>query len=247
MNRLEKEKIATLSTFFLSIPAMSSRSTKKSASSTGTNILAKRGKPVESLKKSKKNIQLSDSESSSSESESESSSSESDPKPLKKSKSKSKSKSDKRIESPKKSKKSKSDKRVELSSAEDSSDDSGVPLETIHEKSTVAIPKIADVNTDAISKVADGLLAIANEMAVTNEANAAILALLTSFITKLDERERINEMQQHITTAVEDLRDIDLGSGNITPHHSGAPAGMYSKFDDFKKTNEAVDEDPKEV
>lgn len=216
VNQLVEEEVAALSTFFLSSaitnPKMSSRSaTKKSFATKSTNILAKKSKAVvdsssesssdeEVARKSKKGkkdakgkskskskaVVESSSSSESSEEESSNESSSEDEEPPKRSKKDAKGKS-----------KSKS-KKLKAPLIEES-DDEGIPLNTVPNPNSVA--GSAPPKLDPVTVVADGLFALAKQMAAANDANTKILEMLTQLLIKMEERDKRDEMLRDLHNA----------------------------------------------
>lgn len=208
MNDSNEEKIVSLSTFFY--PKMSTKSSKKST----TSILNR--KLVAPAKGKSKSKPISSSESDSS-SDSDSSGSESS-EPIKKAKSHKSSKSKSSKSEPIKRSKSKSSKKVESSSSE--SDDDGIALENLPEQTL-------KIGEEVLSRLADGLLEIANQMSIANDNNAKIIASFATLLLKFEEREQRNEMRQHIKDEVEERGES----------FDGNPASSHN----FTKSEEIVE------
>ena len=193
MNKDEERIVDALSSFFFTM-APKSTIKRSTVASKSTNILAKGGK-VE--KKSKKV-----------ETSSESESSDEEPQPPKKKSSKkskkvpvvssSSSSSESESESepePPKSKKGKGKKveKVVPPSDDESEDDCEIPLH--------AIPKrvaVAGTPVDNSVGLGEGLLAIAEQMAIANQNNARMMELIVALMTKLEQREEKEEVVKHL-------------------------------------------------
>lgn len=182
MSGFMEEKIAALSTFFLPHPnvTMSSKSTKKSNPVKNADLFVKKiaAAKKETPKKTvtKKKRAVTSSEESSSESSSED-------------------------EPPKKSKKKVKSKKVVSSSSESSSEDSSedeIVVETIPKKETIS-------NYSDISKLNDGLLAIAAQFAEANANQTKILELLAGLFTKMEVRNAEKETDDDLLATIDDV------------------------------------------
>lgn len=242
--------VAALSTFFLPITSnMAPKPTIKPSPSKLTNIMAKKGKDVRPVvssddssddepkiktktkSKGKKTVVLSSSEDSS------------DDEPKKKTKTKAKKSKAKKVESssedssddePEPKKKTKGKKTVQSSSEEDSDDD-GVPLDDVKLKTSTTAPIV--VSND-MTKVADGLLAIALQMAVSNENNAKVLALLGVVLSKMEERAEKANIMHHL----HDAHDTYGAGVHDVEADLIRDAGKIASVDNFIKEDDEVDE-----
>lgn len=221
-----EDRTIALSTFFrtndiitdIKDIAMSSKSTKKSTAKP-TNLYAK---PIvtkkDTPKKSamKKKVVTSSSEEDSSSDDS--SSSEDEP--------------------PKKSKKkvAKNKKKVVTSSEESSSEDEEIIVEKISEH--VAVP-------DGLAKLGEGLVAIAEQIAVSNAANTKILDVLLEVLKKMEVREQKVGVDDDLLEVIDDVvargEAITIGNEDSVIHrfesvgHLRADSGKLAVQSNFTK------------
>ena len=232
-----EEKIAALSTFFLPHPnvIMSSKSTKKSNPLKNADLFVKKiaATKKETPKKTatkKKHVVTSSEESSSEESSSED-------------------------EPPKKSKKKVKSKRP-VSSSESSSEESSedeIVVETIPKKETIG------GHSDDISKLNEGLLAIAAQFAEANANQTKILELLAGLFTKMEVRSAEKETNDDLLATIDDvvLRGESIVIGNngddaVIHHfesigHLRQDSGRLANKSNFTKVIDNLRDDDDEV
>jgi len=235
MSGFMEEKIAALSTFFLPHPnvTMSSKSTKKSNPVKNADLFVKKiaAAKKETPKKTatKKKRAVTSSEESSSESSSED-------------------------EPPKKSKKKVKSKKV-VSSSESSSEDSSedeIVVETIPKKETIS-------NHSDISKLNDGLLAIAAQFAEANANQTKILELLAGLFTKMEVRNAEKETDDDLLATIDDVvtrgESIVIGNNgdDVVVHHFESighlrqDSGRLANKSNFTKAIDNRDDDEVDV
>lgn len=205
MSGFTEEKILALSTFFLPHPniTMSSKSTKKPTAGKNADLfgkksaVAKKEAPKKTAAKKKRAV-------SSSDESSEESSSEDEP--------------------PKKSKKKvagKKPKKVVSSSSESSSEESSedeIVVENIPKKEIIA-------TQSDISKLNEGLLAIAAQFAEANANQTKILELLAGLFAKMEVRDAEKEADDDLLATIDDVvaRGESIVIGNkgddVVVHH----------------------------
>jgi hypothetical protein len=173
--------------------AIMSSKVTKKLATKSTNVLSKKAPVKKDVVKKSKKVVSSSDDSSDSSSES----SEDEP--------------------PKKIKKKdvkKSKKKVVLSSEDSSSEDEEIVVEAIKE-----LPPAPD----GLLKIGEGLLAIAQQLAASNERQTKLIDLLTNVMAKLDARDHKNEVVSDLLETIDDAvvrgEVIVIGNGESTPHH----------------------------
>ena len=232
-----EEKIIALSAFFHTndtiTDIMSSRATKKSATTKPLDLFVKKGavanKKVAEKKPKKKAVSSSEESEESSEDE-----------PPKKSK--------------KKVVEKKPKKKVASSSeeSEESSEDEIVIEETAPKKESVAVPN------DGIFKLGEGLVAIAEQLAVSNANNTKILDMLAEVLVRLEVHDHKDEVGSDLLATVDDVvkrgESIAIGTktGMGATHyftsvdHLKDNMGMFATQDNFTKSITSRDDEVEE-
>ena len=236
MTQLVEEKITALSTFFLSkdistginAVVMSSKGAKKPTTKS-TNLYSKpavkKDVPKKAVSKKKHVVTSSDDSSSSSDS------SEDEP--------------------PKKSKKKNVGKKKHVVTSSDESSSSE------EDDDEIVVEKILkhDVPADGLTKLGEGLVAIAEQLAASNAANSKILDVLLEVLKKMEVRDRKNESDDDLIAAIDgvvargEIVTIGNVTDNATVHHFGsvghlrADSGKLAMQSHFAKLVDVLDDE----
>lgn len=198
------EKNRALSSFFRPIGIMAPKLTKKSEiKPVKTKAVPKKETPKKTTKKPKR---VETSEESSDESDSSDESSSED-------------------EPPRRKAKETKGKAKKIESSESDSDD-GITVETVIPKKS-ALP----VYPEAFDKIASGLVSIAEQLVISNQANAKILAVMATLLERMEIREQKDEIVEDV---FESANNFVRSSGSIIIG-KGDDVVKFDDMDDFKK------------